>query len=576
MTPTYRRFQSSYRRQPTTLLEQPFFVFTAMPTLVNTLLRHQSPIIALDVYPSVQVDALVDAFVKIANPFVIKLEDFYTPKAQLEPTIQGYLTTDRVFGKMNPLRLKDYLTGQAIEDINTLIKDKPLVLIVGLGASLIAKHSLKVMVDCPRWELQLQYRKGGSNFYHHNPEEDTLKKYKRGFFLDWVIGDDHKFSQFETFDYFIDLVNPDHPTMINQASMQQVITCLSQQPFRLVPYFDPGVWGGQWMKVVCDLPEGPPNYAWAFDGVPEENALRVSDGKSVFTMPAQNLVYKGKQALLGDHVYQRFGSHFPIRFDFLDTMQGQHLSLQVHPTMAYIKQQFGMPFTQDESYYILDAGDEAVVYLGVKEKIDQEKFWQLLADANAGKIKEPNLDAYVNRYPVKRHDHVSIPSGTIHCSGKNTMVLEISATPFIFTFKLWDWGRLGLDGLPRPVHLDHGKANLDFKKDTPFVEKELLFKPQPLNQHEERTGLHHTEFIETRRFTLKDNQPILVTTHQSVNMANVVEGEGLIVLPVDGQFAPFEVHYAETFIIPASVNTFYIKRIGNHPVMMIQAYVREL
>ena len=71
-----------------------------------------------------------------------------------------------------------------------------------------------------------------------------------------------------------------------------------------------------------------------------------------------------------------------------------------------------------------------------------------------------------NRFPVKKHGRVLIPAGTVHCSGKDAMILETSATPYIFTFKWWDWGRLGLDGRPRPVHLAHGSQLIREERDT--------------------------------------------------------------------------------------------------------------
>lgn len=65
-------------------------------------------------------------------------------------------------------------------------------------------------------------------------------------------------------------------------------------------------------------------------------------------------------------------------------------------------------------------------------------------------------------------------------------MLEISATPYIFTFKLWDWGRLGLDGLPRPVHLDHGQQVIDWQRDTQWVHDNLVNRIEP--RLKERVG----------------------------------------------------------------------------------------
>ena len=113
----------------------------------------------------------------------------------------------------------------------------------------------------------------------------------------------------------------------------------------------------------------------------------------------------------------------------------------------------------------------------------------------------------VNRWPAKRHDHYLIPAGTIHCSGAGAMVLEISATPSIFTFKLWDWGRLGLDGLPRPINIRHGANVILWERQTDFVRQSLVNHVEKVAEGtdwmEERTGLHENEFIETRRHWLK-------------------------------------------------------------------------
>ena len=197
-------------------------------------------------------------------------------------------------------------------------------------------------------------------------------------------------------------------------------------------------------------------------------------------------------------------------------MEGGNLSLQVHPMATYIREVFGMPYTQDESYYLLDATDGAEVYLGLKKGIAPEQMMTELRAAERGEITF-DAEKYVNTYPARKHDHFSIPAGTVHCSGANAMVLEISATPYIFTFKMWDWGRLGLDGKPRPINIDHAEKNIQWDRDTDWVEDNLIDQVVPITEgegwREERTGLHQLEFIETRRHWITGTCPPVSYTH---------------------------------------------------------------
>lgn len=159
------------------------------------------------------------------------------------------------------------------------------------------------------------------------------------------------------------------------------------------------------------------------------------------------------------------------------------------------------------------------------------------------------------------------------------MVLEISATPYIFTFKMWDWGRLGLDGLPRPIHLEHGIRNIQWDRTTPWVEKQLINTVTPVAEgegwKEERTGLHEREFIETRRHWFM--RPVPHCTDGAVNVLNLCEGEEAIVESPGGVFPPLVVHYAETFIVPAAVGCYTIRPHGasqGKGCVTIKAYVR--
>ena len=282
-------------------------------------------------------------------------------------------------------------------------------------------------------------------------------------------------------DFILDTNLADNPVMITAKAFSEGMKQAVNRPFSVVPYFDAGPWGGQWMKEMFDLDKNSENYAWCFNCVPEENSLFLKFGETL------------------------------------------------------------------------------------------KKAQTINADFNAS--------TYIKTWPAKKHDHFLIPAGTIHCSAKGCMVLEISATPYIFTFKLWDWGRLGLDGNPRPINIEHGLQNIQWNRDENWVRENLVDRIDELAKgdgwREERTGLHELEFIETRRHWF--TKPALHNTNDGVNVLVLVEGREAIVESPTGSFDPFVVHYAETFIVPATVGEYTIRPYGESEgkeCATIKAYVR--
>ncbi len=524
-------------------------------------------VICIECYPGVLELELRRTFEQVLQPAAVVMTiDLLKPSLAIERMVGDVLGDDPVFGRMNRIEIEDFFDERKLDHARALATNRkrgPL-LIIGTGASLVVPEpDVLIYADLARWEIQQRQRRNTiGNFGASNFRESPGLKYKRAFFVDWRAADRLKASLLSRIDFWLD-TNSEVPKLVTGRSMREGLRQLAHRPFRVVPYFDPGPWGGHWMEDVCDLPTDVPNHAWCFDCVPEENSLVLKFGSTCVEIPAMNLTLLHPRELLGDGVYSRFGAEFPIRFDFLDTMGGGNLSLQVHPKSQYIRDEFGMSYTQDESYYLLDAGEDGSVYLGTKSHINRDAMIRALkaAQTNGHSFK---VEAYVNKFPAKKHDHFLIPAGTIHCSGKNSMVLEISATPYIFTFKLWDWERLGMDGSPRPIHIDHGLMNIAWDRDTSWVRRNLINQIEPVTEgpgwREERTGLHSLEFIETRRHWFTGTTPH--ETRDTVNVLNLVEGEEAIVESPTKAFEPFVVHYAETFIVPASIGRYSISPTG--------------
>ena len=573
--------KANYDRFPSTKISGT--VIQGWENICSLLEEHLKayPALAVDFYTGVYEEEVINELHRLSPALFIDTRDLMKPESEIKAMTARFMTDDVLFGYVTNITLNDYFDQDKLKKAREeVIATKGKVVVVGSGAAMVVPaEAVLVYADMTRWEIQQRFRRHEVKALGIDNRKDAVSlQYKRGYFNDWRVCDKYKESLFDKVDFWLDTHIATEPKMIDQTTFFKGIEETVHSPFRVVPFFDPAPWGGQWMKEVCDLDPEKENYGWCFDCVPEENSLYFEVNGVRFELPSVDLVLLKTRELLGEPVEARFGKDFPIRFDFLDTVDGGNLSVQVHPTTQFIRENFGMYYTQDESYYLLDAKEGATVYLGLKTGIDKNEMIEDLRKAQKGEIVF-NTEKYVNKLPAKKHDHYLIPGGTVHCSGSEALVLEISSTPNLFTFKLWDWQRLGLDGKPRPINVERGKEVIDWKRDTEYVKQHLANHLTKISEgdgwREERTGLHPNEFIETRRHWF--TKPVTHHTNNSVNVLNLIEGEEAIIESPNGAFKPFVVHYAETFIIPANVNEYIISPYGKSAgkeCATIKAYVR--
>ncbi|WP_262246437.1 class I mannose-6-phosphate isomerase [Parapedobacter soli] len=334
------------------------------------------------------------------------------------------------------------------------------------------------------------------------------------------------------------------------------------------------VGGGQWLtEHIPQINQEEPNYAWSFELIAPENGLVFEHGGVRLEVSFDCLMMLAGAQVLGKH-HARFGDEFPIRFDFLDTFQGGNLSIQCHPSQSYIQEHFGETLTQDETYYMLDCAPDAKVYLGFQDNIDPTAFRQELENSLENDT-EVSIEDYVQSFPAEKHGLYLIPNGTVHSSGQNNLVLEISATPYIFTFKMYDWLSKDLNGDPRPINIEHAFNNLRFDRKGKMVQQELISKPYVLEQGADWKTIHlpthAAHFYDVHRIELADT--VTVQTYNACHVMMLVEGTEIRVR-VGNKETVFQ--YAETFVIPAVVTQYTLINTSGATAKVVKAFVKDV
>ena len=180
-------------------------------------------------------------------------------------------------------KIGDYLTQKFIENIKSILHES-----VKEAKGIYDKLREHIIGICHEIESNYEVKNIEFNsdtvsvvFNNSHFELDSLSDIKK---IDVFIPTDI----FENIDYFLDSNQEGNPKIVTGNALRSALKKTTQRPFRLVPYFDLGVWGGQWMKKNCDLDEKQNNYAWSFDGVPEENSLYFRFGDTRIEIPAMD------------------------------------------------------------------------------------------------------------------------------------------------------------------------------------------------------------------------------------------------------------------------------------------------
>ncbi len=563
-----------YDVYPTFKLE-PGCIHTSFESLADWIVTNEK--VVIDGYVGVQWEQFVN---NLNLQFIRKgvlvnwlcVDAAWKDEKEINALVEPYLGgDDPIFGKVYPGELSDFFDRERLKKLQP--KMPGITILYGCGAALAKWNSPLIFLDVAKNEIQFRSRAGKvCNLGAWQPISPK-SQYKRFYFVDWVVLNKHKQQFLSSIAILVDEQRIDEITWMEGGVFRNSLHSMTQHMFRVRPWFEPGVWGGQWIKKHIEgLPKEVVNYAWSFELIVPENGIIFESDHKLLEISFDFLMFAGYESILGKAA-RRFKYEFPIRFDFLDTFDGGNLSLQCHPRAQYIKKHFGENFTQDETYYILDADKEAKVYLGFQENIDQREFKEKLEDSFQHNTPV-DVEKYVQTFPAHTHDLFLIPSGTVHCSGKNTMVLEISATPYIYTFKMYDWLRLDLQGLPRPLNIDRAFENLTFTRKGEKVQEELISKQEVIKQGSDwqllSLSTHPEHFYAIHR--IEFDSSIEIATEGQCHILSLVEGSNITVRT--GMLAQ-QIHYAETFVVPAAAGSYVLINQSNSRAKVVKAFVKD-
>lgn len=307
-------------------------------------------------------------------------------------------------------------------------------------------------------------------------------------------------------------------------------------------------WGGRRLGTVLGKPIGPENdYAESWEVSTHPHGMSIVKDGPFAGWTLQRLIEQFPREILGSH---HVGGDFPLLIKFLDAHD--RLSVQVHPDDERARQFEPDGRGKTESWVILSADPGARLFVGLKEGVTPERLRHSL--------DEGTVESCLHSFPVSAGDCVFIPAGTVHAIGEGILLAEIQQSSDI-TFRLYDWGRLGSDGQPRPLHIEEALQCIDWERGpvSPLVPQVLSPPPAKTEQ------LVDCPCFLTRRYTAEE--PFALQTNDSFLVVMTLQGSGQL----DSGSETRPLHRGTTVLIPACCPVVTVTPHDNTPLILLTA-----
>ena len=549
--------------------------------------------IALDGYLSVDWERVRDEMLQLerysnADTMLIDTSDCKESEEHIKALVDSSLPEgEPVFGTISRLSLSDFFDPGKLAKVERSISSKAKVrktdsarqitIYFGSGAALPpfgGNCDLKFFFDVTR-EKALKRNKA----WNKKKSKTQSISPRQIYYVDFPVNDRHRKKILGRCDYYIDTNTMDEPVILPVKILGRIIEKLLEQPLRIKPLYERGVWGGQWLKKNRGLPNEMKNCAYGFEIIAPEQSLLISVGETLFELPFNLLMERAIHRIMTPNQSKRYGNVFPVRISYDDTWMGDNLSIQVHPGSKYIRQNFGEKMHQAEMYYMFDAMPGSVVHLGVQEDAEKEPFFKA---ARRSETERKGFDhtRFVNVFPAEKGSIYLIPPGTVHGAGANELVLEISSTPYRYTFKIYDYLRPDLDGGFRPIHTKHAFNVIKFFRREKWVRKNLIPRPV-LFAEENRDG------TVWREYTIADCPEFYHIVHRfefdkyyedetakGFHLLSLVEGDSVSVTTLGGRSSGREMAFSETLLLPKAVGPYRVTNLGKTRCKVLKTFLR--